>query len=106
MMVDGLDFRTEIKETAHTCNDGRQQTNVGEADADDETLPLREMRDFDASHRAIDFNGAQITVVFDDFDTGNGAGAQVREHAVPVVRGTVAETERHIFFWMRCRVFS
>jgi len=58
------------------------------------------MGDFDAASGCVDLYGAEVTVVVDDFDAGDGAGSQEAEDGVPVVGRTVAEAKGDALFFV------
>src|SRR5258705_171180 len=69
---------------------------VRKADADTEALSSGQMGHLDTSGRSVNFDRAQITIALDDFHALNGSRAQEVEHAVPVVRRTVAKPKRDV----------
>jgi hypothetical protein len=93
MLVDGLDVGAEIEDAADASDDGGKRFDVRETDGDAEALALGEMRDLDGADVAVDLDGALIDSVFDDFDSGDGAGREIGEHGVPVVGRAITETE-------------
>src|SRR5579862_1220102 len=106
MVGDSLNVRSEIEQAPHSSNDGRQRSDVGEADADTEALSIRQMSDLDTSHPAIYLDCAQVAVAVHELDARNCAGPQEVENRVPVIRRTITKSERDIFLFRLCGVLS
>src|SRR5581483_6034445 len=96
MLVDRLDVGTEIELTAHSGHDGRQRANIREADIHAQALPVRQMRNFDASRSSIDLHGAQIAALFNNLYARNRTSCEKVEHRIPVIGRPVAEPQRDI----------
>ena len=63
-----------------------------------QALPLRQMRDFDASGESIHADSPQIAAVLDNFHAGNGTRPQEAEHGIPVIRRTITQPQSHAGF--------
>ena len=106
MVVDGLDVGPEIEEAPHAGDDDGEKADVGEADADAEALPVGQVSDLDASHRAVHLDCAQVAVIVDKLDALNGASAQEAEYGFPVIRCAIAKPEGDIFLQGFCGALS
>jgi hypothetical protein len=106
MVVDGFDVGSEVEEAADASDDGGQEADVWEEDVDGEALARREMGHFNAAGDFVDLGGAEIAVVYDDFDTCDGAGSEEAEDGVPVVGRAVAKAKGDVLLFVPCGAFA
>ncbi len=106
MVADGLDVRAQIEQPPHPRNDGGQQPDIRKADADTQTLPLRQVGYFNTSHGSIDLHRAQVASALHDFNARNGTRPQEGEYALPVIGRTVAKPKGDVFLSLPRRVLS
>ena len=99
--VNRFDVRAQIEQAAHAADDCGQRLHARKTNGDAQALPLRQMRDLDASGKSIHPDGAQITSVLDHFDAGYRARPQEAEHGIPVIGRTIAQPQRHAGFGAR-----